>query len=67
MSDRLSLANEVKQLKEEQERKANEWKEGQTRLEAKVAQLVQANMNELEPLATPDGNTPEDHGEVCPA
>ena len=64
MSDRLSLANEVKQLKEEQERKANEWKEGQTRLQAKVAQLVQANMNELEPAT---GNTPEDHGEVCPA
>ena len=64
MSDRLSLANEVKQLKEEQERKANEWKEGQTRLEAKVAQLVQANMNELEPAT---GNTPEDQGEVCPA
>lgn len=56
MSDRLSLAAEVKQLKEDQERKANEWKEGQTKLEAKIAQLVQANMQEV-----------ETNGEACPS
>ena len=55
MSDRLSLAAEVKQLQADQERRAAEWKENQNALEAKVAQLVKANMDEV------------DSGEACPA
>ena len=47
MSDRLSLAAEVKQLQAEQETRAAEWKEAQAALEAKVAQLVKANMDEI--------------------
>lgn len=47
MSDRLSLAAEVKQLQVEQETKAAEWKEGQARLEAKTAQLLKANLDEI--------------------
>ena len=46
MSDRLRLAAEVKQLQAEQETSAAEWKEAQAALEAKVAQLVKANMDE---------------------
>jgi hypothetical protein len=47
MSDRLSLAAEVKQLQVDQEAKAAEWKEGQAKLEAKTAQLIKANMDEV--------------------
>ena len=47
MADRVTLAAEVKQLKEEQENKAAEWKENQAKLDTKVAELVQANLDEL--------------------
>ena len=47
MSDRLSLAAEVKQLQQDQERKAAEWKEGQAKLEAKTVQLIKANTDEV--------------------
>ena len=55
MADRNQLAQEVKQLKAEQEQRAAEWKETQAKLEAKAAELVQANLDEL------------DGGEACPA
>jgi len=47
MADRTTLAAEVKQLKEDQETKAAEWKENQAKLDAKVAELVQANLDEI--------------------
>ena len=55
MSNRLALAEEIKQLKAEQEERAAAWKEGEAKLHAKAAELVQANIDEL-------GN-----GEACPA
>jgi len=55
MADRNQLAQEVKQLKADQERRASEWKENQQLLETKAAELVQANLDEL------------DGGEACPA
>ena len=55
MSDRLALAEEIKQLKAEQEERAAAWKEAEAKLQAKAAELVQANIDEL-------GN-----GEACPA
>lgn len=55
MADRVTLANEIKQLKADQERRATEWKENQQLLETKAAELVQANLDEL------------DGGEACPA
>ena len=55
MADRLTLTAEIKQLKAEQERRATEWKENQQLLETKAAELVQANLDEL------------DGGEACPA
>tara|TARA_B100000131_G_scaffold13840_1_gene14229 strand:- start:221 stop:388 length:168 start_codon:yes stop_codon:yes gene_type:complete len=55
MADRNQLAQEVKQLKAEQEQRAADWKETQAKLEAKAAELVQANIDEL------------DGGEACPA
>jgi len=55
MADRNALAQEVKQLKAEQEQRTAEWKETQAKLEAKAAELVQANLDEL------------DGGEACPA
>lgn len=47
MSDRLSLAAEVKQLQQDQEKRAAEWKEAQAKLEAKTLQLVKANTDEV--------------------
>ena len=47
MADRNQLAQEVKLLKAEQEVRATEWKEAQAKLEAKAAELVQANIDEL--------------------
>tara|TARA_R100001509_G_scaffold153950_1_gene115214 strand:- start:1442 stop:1588 length:147 start_codon:yes stop_codon:yes gene_type:complete len=47
MSDRLSLAAEVKQLQQDQEKRAAEWKEGQAKLDAKTIQLVKANTDEV--------------------
>jgi len=47
MADRNQLAQEVKQLKAEQETRTSEWKETQAKLEAKAAELVQANIDEL--------------------
>jgi len=55
MADRNQLAQEVKQLKAEQETRTAEWKETQAKLETKAAELVQANLDEL------------DGGEACPA
>jgi len=48
MSDRNQLAQEIKQLKAEQEERAAAWKETQAKLEAKANELVQANIDELE-------------------
>jgi hypothetical protein len=47
MADRVTLANEIKQLKADQERRATEWKENQQILETKAAELVQANLDEF--------------------
>tara|TARA_Y100001973_G_C5033758_1_gene249357 strand:+ start:540 stop:686 length:147 start_codon:yes stop_codon:yes gene_type:complete len=47
MSDRIALAEEIKQLKAQQEERAAAWKEAQAQLEAKAAELVQANIDEL--------------------
>ena len=47
MADRNQPAQEVKQLKADQERRATEWKENQQLLETKAAELVQANIDEL--------------------
>ena len=47
MADRNQLAQEVKQLKAEQETRTAEWKETQAKLETKAAELVQANIDEL--------------------
>ena len=55
MTDRVTLANEIKQLKVDQERRASEWKENQQLLETKAAELIQANLDEL------------DGSEACPA
>tara|TARA_R100001443_G_scaffold6248_2_gene15019 strand:- start:15 stop:194 length:180 start_codon:yes stop_codon:yes gene_type:complete len=59
MSDRLALAAEVKQMQVEQQNDAAKWKEKQAKLEAKVAQLVQLNLEEVQ--------NPENDGEACPA
>ena len=48
MADRVTLANEIKQLKADQERRASEWIENQQILETKAAELVQANLDELD-------------------
>ena len=55
MADRNALAQEVKQLKAEQEQRTADWKEAQVQLDTKAAELVQANLDEL------------DGGEACPA
>ena len=55
MADRVKLTQEIKQLKAEQEERAAAWKEAQVQLETKAAELVQANLDEL------------DGGEACPA
>tara|TARA_Y100001938_G_scaffold94425_1_gene129405 strand:- start:6721 stop:6888 length:168 start_codon:yes stop_codon:yes gene_type:complete len=55
MADRVALAEEVKQLKAEQDERAAAWKEAEAKLQTKAAELVQANIDEL-------GN-----GEACPA
>jgi len=48
MADRSTLAAEVKQLKEDQDRRATEWKESQQILDTKTAELIQANLDEIE-------------------
>tara|TARA_Y100001937_G_scaffold84962_1_gene114920 strand:- start:10 stop:156 length:147 start_codon:yes stop_codon:yes gene_type:complete len=47
MADRVQLTQEVKQLKAEQEERAAAWKEAEAKLQAKAAELVQANIDEL--------------------
>lgn len=47
MTDRVQLTQEVKQLKAKQEERAAAWKEAEAKLQAKVAELVQANIDEL--------------------
>ena len=48
MSDRNQLAQEIKQLKAEQEERAAAWKEAEAKLQAKANELVQANIDEPE-------------------
>ena len=48
MADRNQLTQEVKDLKLQLEEKAKEYKEIDVKLNTKVAELVQANIEELE-------------------
>lgn len=47
MADRLQLTQEIKDLKLQIEEKAKEYKEIDVKLNTKVAELVQANIEEL--------------------
>jgi len=47
MADRIVLAQEIKELKLQIEEKAKEYKEIDVKLNTKVAELVQANIEEL--------------------
>tara|TARA_B100000965_G_C19394989_1_gene670745 strand:+ start:651 stop:800 length:150 start_codon:yes stop_codon:yes gene_type:complete len=47
MADRLQLTQEIKELKLQIEEKAKEYKEIDVKLNTKVAELVQANIEEL--------------------
>ena len=47
MADRNQLTQEVKDLKLQLEEKAKEYKEIDVKLNTKVAELVQANIDEL--------------------
>jgi len=47
MADRLSLAQEVKDLQANRDRLAAEFQENQKKLEAKTIELIKLNMDEL--------------------
>ena len=47
MADRLQITQEIKELKLQIEEKAKEYKEIDVKLNTKVAELVQANIEEL--------------------
>ncbi len=47
MADRLQLTQEIKELKLQIEEKAKEYKEIDVKLNTKIEELVQANIEEL--------------------
>ena len=47
MADRLQITQEIKELDLQREEKAKEYKEIDVKLNTKVAELVQANIEEL--------------------